>query len=268
MDMVSQRVVPTAVKIRVAVIITAALFLSASPWLLFSPLLAGAVQAVIIAVGLYVGWCLWPRWRWGISEELLGELPVPQQQPIRLTFDDGPTSGLTERVLDLLQQYGVRASFFVLVPKARARPDLIRRILAEGHLLGLHGQDHRAPFFRSADELHASLSHARAELEALAGQPVQLYRPSHGWKNAALVRAVRKAGLKMSFWNLGVWDTDAPTLPLLLERLGAAAASADHEARPVVLLHDGLGDDPAVPPHGEVMAAALSAWLPTVAARS
>jgi peptidoglycan/xylan/chitin deacetylase (PgdA/CDA1 family) len=236
------------------------------PFFLFPAPLAALCLAALCCAGLYVGWCLWPRARLFIEKDLIASLPAYPDQSVRLTIDDGPTPGLTERILDLLHAAGVRASFFVLLKKARQNPRLIRRIVEEGHVLGLHGEDHRAPFFRSAAELAESLSRARAELEHIAGAPVVLYRPSHGWKNRALVLAVRQAGLRLCFWDFGVWDTDAPPLPILKARL-AAVTPAVHEKTPppIVLVHDGRGDDPAVPQHGAVLYAALAGWLPELA---
>lgn len=257
-------VVPTAVKFRVAGILGAALSgVTLLLWALRAqPLLQAALAVLIGLGGGYAGWCRWPRWRWGIGRELLGELPQPEGQPLRLSFDDGPTPQVTEAVLDLLAQFGVKASFFVLVAKARLHPQLIARIVAEGHTLGLHGEDHRLPFGRSAGELGESLSRARAELAQLAGQPIELYRPSHGFKNVALLSAVRAAGLRMCFWDYGVWDTDAPAAAVLLRRLRALTPQeAAPRPGPIVLLHDGLGDAPELPPHASPMTSALRDWL-------
>lgn len=258
------RVVPPAVKARVALILGAAvLSLGVGLWGLRSwPALQAAGAALLLAVGGYAGWCRWPRWRWGIGSQHLAELPQPPGQLLRLTFDDGPTPGVTDRVLDLLAQAGIQASFFVLVAKARRHPELIRRIAAQGHILGLHGEDHRLPFGHSAQELAQVLARARAELAQLAGQPITLYRPSHGFKNRALLAAVQKAGLRFCFWDYGVWDTDAPPPSVLVRRLRAVTpTAAEPLPGPTVLLHDGLGDLTGVPPHAAALTAALQQWL-------
>lgn len=63
---------------------------------------------------------------------------------IILTFDDGPTPGVTEKVLDTLKEYGAKATFFVIAEKAQAAPALMQRILDEGHIVGNHSLSHRA----------------------------------------------------------------------------------------------------------------------------
>lgn len=260
-------VVPGAVKVRVALILLAAVGgLVLGLWGLRRwPGLQAMTAGVLLLGGGYAGWCRWPRWRWGLDPACLAELPQPRGQRLRLSFDDGPTPGVTEEVLELLGQAGVSAAFFVLVGKARRHPALIRRIVAQGHTLGLHGEDHRLPYGRTAAELTAVLGRARAELAELAGQPlarIELYRPSHGIKTRALVQAVRRAGLRLCFWDYGVWDTDAPPPAVLLRRLRAVTPRhGEPPPGPTILLHDGLGDLAAVPPHAASLTAALRQWL-------
>lgn len=257
------RVVPWVVQLRVALAVASGLagVIALALWLRHSPGLGLLLGLPLVVGGSYVGWCMWPRWRWGFGE-LVGELPRPEGQRVRLTVDDGPTPGVTDAILDLLAVHRVRASFFVLLPKARQHQQLIRRIVAEGHVLGLHGEDHRSPFFRSADELAASLGRAQTELEAIAGQPVDLYRPSHGWKNLALRTALQRLRLKVVFWDYGIWDTDAPPAETLVRRLRAVTPSSADDA-PILLVHDGRGDPPARPAHAEPLLAALATWLPS-----
>jgi peptidoglycan/xylan/chitin deacetylase (PgdA/CDA1 family) len=267
---IALRVVPPIVQARVvvAVMVLVGLLFGLAYLLRGAGLYGVAGLAALFCLGMYGGWCLSPDWQWGTRHLLAKDLPDFSRQRVRLSFDDGPTPGLTDAILDLLAEQGVRASFFVLLPKAKAQPELLRRIVAEGHLLGLHGEDHRAPFFRSAADLGSSLARARAELQALAGQPVTSYRPSHGWKNLALLRAVKQAGLRLSFWDYGVWDTDAPPVQALLCRLravcGATAKRRPGEQSPVVLLHDGRGDPTGLPVHTGPLLSALAAWLPSV----
>src|SRR5437763_152500 len=114
------RVVPAIVQLRVALAVSAglAVVLALFFWLRHSLWLGMLVGLPLAGLGAYVGWCGWPRWRWGFGP-LLGELPLPPGQRVRLSFDDGPTPGMTESVLELLAAHGIRASFFVLLPKAR-----------------------------------------------------------------------------------------------------------------------------------------------------
>ncbi len=61
---------------------------------------------------------------------------------IVLTFDDGPNPGITEKFLDILQEYGIKATFFVIGANAKKHPELMERMVAEGHIVGNHSMTH------------------------------------------------------------------------------------------------------------------------------
>ena len=103
---------------------------------------------------------------------------------------------------------------------------------------------------------------------AIVGQPITLFRPSHGWKNRALLQAVRRVGLRLAFWDYGVWDTDAPPPSVLRKRLYWATPQGPRTDRPpTVLLHDGRDDLLTEPPHAQALLLALAGWLPSLRQR-
>lgn len=263
------RVVPWAAQAKVALLLLLTLLLLLLPWLVWSAhwLLLFVAELAVSGALLYLLWCRVPVGMLLVPHDLRGELPQPFGQGLLLSFDDGPTYGLTDRVLDLLRESGLRASFFVLLHKAERSPHLIRRIVAEGHLLGLHGEDHRLPLGRSRAELVQSLRRGRERLAILAGQPVQLFRPSHGVRTLALFDALRQAGLSLCLWDHGIWDTDAPPPSTLLARMQLVRSLGLRKGRPrVLLLHDGRGDEPGLPPHATSLLAALTDFLPSLRA--
>ena len=67
-----------------------------------------------------------------------------KEKVVALTFDDGPSPDTTPLVLDILRASGVTATFFVLGDAVERHPDLLRRIVRDGHQIGLHGYEHRA----------------------------------------------------------------------------------------------------------------------------
>ncbi len=95
-----------------------------------------------------------------------------------LTFDDGPVPGITPRVLDILGAACLRATFFSIGDNARAHPDLLARILAEGHTLGGHGESHRPlgdmPFKRATQDIQDGFRPLM-----LAGSPARYFRFPH-----------------------------------------------------------------------------------------
>jgi biofilm PGA synthesis N-glycosyltransferase PgaC len=100
---------------------------------------------------------------------------------IALTFDDGPDPIWTPKVLDVLARHHARATFFVTGHAAAMNPDLLRRIVREGHALGNHSVSHKhlseVPGWRARLELSGNAS----VLAHLAGQDVEIVRPPYGW---------------------------------------------------------------------------------------
>ena len=97
-----------------------------------------------------------------------------------LTFDDGPTPGVTERVLDLLDEYSAKATFFCLGQQTVRFPQLLRKILAAGHSIGNHGHRHLNDWQTSPNHYMADVSEAAQVLHAECGFRSRLFRPPFG----------------------------------------------------------------------------------------
>lgn len=162
---------------------------------------------------------------------------------IVLTFDDGPDPEGTPAVLDALAAHGATATFFVLLTRARRHPELVARVLAEGHEVGLHGVDHRPLAAFPYAEARARTASAAHELAALTGTPVRWFRPPYGAQTPVTWLAVRRAGLVPVMWGPTTWDwRDVPQDERVRKALQGARAGA------VVLAHDAFAgvDDGAV----------------------
>lgn len=123
-----------------------------------------------------------------------------------LTLDDGPDPHWTPLVLDLLRDHGATATFFVLLTRTRRHPELLARIVSEGHEVGLHGVDHRRITALTVRDLTEQLHSGRRELEDAAGSPVRWYRPPYGAMTPRRWRAVRRMGLQPVFWSASALD--------------------------------------------------------------
>lgn len=154
---------------------------------------------------------------------------------VALTFDDGPSPLSTPKVLDLLDEAGVKATFFVIGHKAEAHPDLVREIVARGHLVGSHSYGHHRLFsLLSARAVEEDMERSLALLEKITGSRPSLFRPPIGHTNPRIARAVDRLGLTVVGWSVRALD-------------GLAASRADKVAARVVrgledgaivLLHD------------------------------
>ena len=125
---------------------------------------------------------------------------------IALTFDDGPDPEHTPRVLDVLAALELKATFFLVGSKVDAHPDLVARIVREGHELGNHTYHHRyLPLTRSrtvADEL----ARTDAAIMRVTGAVPRFARPPYGGRSTRNVRAFAAAGKQLVLWDVNSFD--------------------------------------------------------------
>lgn len=167
-----------------------------------------------------------------VAGRLFWRLPAPVPA-VALTFDDGPDPQQTPRILDLLAAHGARATFFVIGEHARRCPELVERMLAEGHAVGNHTYSHVSCHRLSAQALHLELKATDAVLEALgAGSQGGLFRPPFGEIRTMQVVHLLREGRRVVLWSRDSRDYRAAPAAAIAE-LGDTLAPRD-----VVLLHD------------------------------
>lgn len=153
---------------------------------------------------------------------------------VALTFDDGPDPQRTPAVLDLLARQGVRATFFVVGARAEAHPELVRRMAAEGHVVGNHSYTHSWRFpLHSLGRTMEELRRTGEVLHRITGRQPRLFRPPFGVTNPTIARAVRRLGLDPVGWSIRSLDTMGQSP----ERVAARILRRLHPGA-VILLHD------------------------------
>jgi peptidoglycan/xylan/chitin deacetylase (PgdA/CDA1 family) len=171
-----------------------------------------------------------------------------------LTFDDGPHPQSTPAVLRLLKEYNARAIFFVVGARIPRAPDLLRRILDEGHVLGNHSYAHPNDGQPALSAYVKDLAKCQEHVERLTGEKPRLFRPPHGLFSPTSFIAPKLLGLKTVLWSVDAHDwglkgeSDArASAERLKEKLAASPRRND-----IVLMHD---DHPYIE---TVLSAALS----------
>lgn len=127
---------------------------------------------------------------------------------VYLTFDDGPHPPETQRVLDVLRERGARATFFLIGSKVSGNEAVLRRMLEEGHALGLHTYSHAGTFpLLSFDKMLADVNEGKRAVESVAGKKISLFRPPFGVTNPTIAKVVRTLGLRTVGWDVRSFDT-------------------------------------------------------------
>ena len=175
---------------------------------------------------------LWPRSQiWG---PLLWHGTIDKRE-IALTFDDGPTPGVTEAILDTLKAHQVYATFFVIGENARKHPAILRRIYNEGHLIANHSWDHpHHGWLGFFGYWQAQLGRTDEAIEQIIGQRPAIFRPPVGIKNCFTLAAARRLGHTTVTWSIRARDGVATDATEILRRLSHL------QPGDIVLMHDGI----------------------------
>lgn len=188
---------------------------------------------IVSALALLIGFTLvmgWLSWAWPLWPLLLfgvlwfgftayASLTLPARiyvdavcsgpkGTLALTFDDGPHPQITPALLDYLKVENIKASFFCIGKYVEAFPALAKRIVDEGHAIGIHSQDHHWTWgFLSTRKVAQQLEQCNTAIERATGRRTRLFRPPFGVTNPKIGRAVRDAGFTTIGWDLRTFDT-------------------------------------------------------------
>jgi peptidoglycan/xylan/chitin deacetylase (PgdA/CDA1 family) len=163
---------------------------------------------------------------------------------VALTFDDGPSPEHTPKILDLLDEGGANATFFVIGRKAAAHPELVREIAARGHVVAVHGHDHdRFLSLRTPETVGEDLAEAIATVEAITGTRPALYRPPVGLTSPRIAQALSWFDVTVVGWSVAAFDGVASAKPAHVVRRVVRRL----EDGVIVLLHDCAERDDHVP---------------------
>ena len=154
---------------------------------------------------------------------------------IVLTFDQGYENGYTAQILDTLREKHVTAIFFLTGDYAKKEPALVRRMIAEGHMLGNHGMQHLAAPTLSDAELEQEIMDLHRYVLEQYGCEMQYFRPPCGEYDERVLEKVRQLGYRTVFWSYAYvdWKTDAQPAPA--EALAGLTGAAHGGA--IYLLH-------------------------------
>jgi peptidoglycan/xylan/chitin deacetylase (PgdA/CDA1 family) len=159
-----------------------------------------------------------------------------RRQKIALTFDDGPNEPFTSRILDILGEHGIRATFFMLGKNAKRFTDVCRRIQKEGHAIGNHSYHHsRWLALKREREIAREIELSQETIHEASGAKPDLFRPPYGFWTPWMLRAARKLGYKVITWDnmTNDWEETKEASEVVSDILKKAKAGG------IIVLHDG-----------------------------
>ncbi len=195
-------------------------------------------------------------------ERLVRDSALSQGPPGRpqaaLTFDDGPHPEWTPKVLDALDQFGAKATFFVVGRNAAAHPELVLEARRRGHEIGTHLFSHRRDTVFDDKLFDDELRQSQALLEPLLGERLKWLRFPYGVQGKQRPRAIReKYGLQTVHWSFSSHDGRSTQAEVVTRVAAGLRAGA------IVLMHDALADEATLaPPYLAARASTVAALAP------
>lgn len=128
-----------------------------------------------------------------------------KEKSIFLTFDDGPQESSTFEILDILKEFNVKASFFVLGKNAEKFPQILKRMKSEGHLIGNHTYSH-SKILTFFGLLNKEIEKTNEIINDIIGQKPKFFRPPFGFLIPWQRKYLEKKGYKVIFWDIDSKD--------------------------------------------------------------
>jgi peptidoglycan-N-acetylglucosamine deacetylase len=164
----------------------------------------------------------------------LGSTSRPAARIVRLTFDDGPVRANTPRVLNVLSNYRVKATFFVIGRQARLYPRLVKREYREGHSVQNHTYTHPDLTTLAPVGIRRELGATNRAIKAAGVPRPYRFRPPHGVTNAKVRSVGASLGLIQTLWSVDPRDWAGTSASVICRRVVTNVSPGS-----IVLLHDG-----------------------------
>lgn len=158
------------------------------------------------------------------------ENPIEEKPKIALTFDDGPSPTYTPMLLDGLKKRKIKATFFLIGESAKAYPEIVERMQAEGHLIGNHTYHHCELTALSTEKGLEEIEQTSRVIEKITGQPVRYVRPPYGeWSDALEDRL----SMIPVLWSVDSLDWTTENVSEIVDRVVTKTREND-----MILMHD------------------------------
>ncbi len=158
----------------------------------------------------------------------------PESNLVAITFDDGPHPVRTPEILQILDRFNSKASFFLIGKRMEGNEGVVRKVHAAGHTIGNHSYSHsnRFPFFPGS-RIEGEVRDTNQLIEGITGTKVRYFRPPFGVTNPRIRRGLRNSGLQVIGWSIRSFDTRGASAEKTVRRITRGIGGGD-----IVLLHE------------------------------
>lgn len=171
---------------------------------------------------------------WNYHVNALTSNRLCKEKKVAITFDDGPHEKFTPEVLQVLKKYQAKATFFCIGKQIEKSPNIIERIIKEGHTIGNHSYSHsKFNGFFSTKKVTEEIEATNDLVESIIGKKMNLFRPPFGVTNSAIAKAVRNTKHKVIGWNIRPFDTVQKNEQIVINKIKKGISPGA-----VILLHD------------------------------
>ncbi len=196
------------------------------------------IVSFLLVLGFAIGYVLFlilvaTNVQWNFFVNAFNNNRFISDKKIAITFDDGPVEN-TLRILEVLDKYQVKASFFCIGKNIEKNPDIFKKILEKGHFVGNHTYSHtRKMGFLSSSKILEEIRKCDDIAEKTGGVKLRTFRPPFGIINPKTKRALEISGHKVIGWNVRSYDAILSSKRYILKRILKKLQLGD-----VILLHD------------------------------
>nr|WP_315022442.1 polysaccharide deacetylase family protein [uncultured Aminipila sp.] len=183
-------------------------------------------------------------------------IPNTEEKKLYLTFDDGPDKRFTGKLLDLLNKYNIKVTFFVVARFAENNTDIIERMKQEGHLIGFHSLEHRNALCQTPKYTRDDFKQSQEIFKKL-GVKIKFFRPPWGHLNIETLNCVKNYRFKTILWDVMAEDwRENTTWKEIAQKLMRRTKQGD-----IICLHDGRGKNDAPGRTIDALEEVLPIWI-------
>ena len=192
------------------------------------------MAVIVLALCAFIGYELFEQ----PTNQLFGRTVTngpTNERVVALTFDDGPNPPYTDRILDVLEQQHVHATFFLVGRAVQAYPTVVRREVHDGDVVGNHTWDHPHLIMMRSVSVRRTLQRTDEAIYAAAHVHTELMRPPFGARDWIVLRQARKLGYTVVMWSVPLArDWEYPPARVIAQRILPYVTDGS-----IIVLHDG-----------------------------